>query len=117
MLRKPWVFVVAAAACSAHAQMATYLYNQVMDPEIVRKAGSDAASGNLRMNNIDLDRPGMDSGSRGAVLAPSAEDIAREIRRQEAQERTDGDRRRLAAMQARVRSRIAQEYEHEFGKR
>jgi hypothetical protein len=104
------IFLAALTASSAHAQWGGFL-----DPNIIREAGSAAASGNLRMNNIELDNV-QTGGTRGAP-APSAEDIAREIRRQQADESARAARQRLSEMQGRVRSQIATQYHSEFGDR
>lgn len=79
----------------------------VLDPNIMRQAGEAAATGNIMLGNVQIDGAPMQE-------APTASDIAEEIR---AQEQRAQIRRRLAerdARRARVIKVIEQAYQAEF---
>ncbi|MDN4059924.1 hypothetical protein QPK31_17035 [Massilia sp. YIM B02769] len=79
---------------------------QFLNQDIIRQAGVDAATGNIRLNNVDFG----DNAGEPARPAPSAAEIAAEIRAQEADERW----RRQAAAQDERRRRVNQAVERAY---
>lgn len=94
-----------AAPC-AQAQWGT-----VLDPNIMRQAGEAAATGNITLNNLQIDGAPMQQ-----APMPTTQEIAAEIR---SQERSAQFRKQAAerdAQRARVSRVIEQAYRAEFKK-
>lgn len=107
-MKKILSIVVAVMACGAARA-------QFLDPQIIRSAGEAMATGNIRLNNLEIDNVYV--GGQGGQRAPTAAEVAAEVRRQEASERALTEFKRLAAEQARIARVIASAYDAEFGRR
>lgn len=94
-----------AAPC-AQAQWGT-----VLDPNIIRQAGEAAATGNITLNNVQIDGATMQQ-----APMPTAQEIAAEIRAQEKSEQSQRQFAERAAQRARVSRAIEQAYRAEFKK-
>lgn len=106
---KPIFFaaLLLVAPCS-HAQWGGFL-----NPEIMRKAGEDAATGNVNLNNVNMD------GNRNAPqeqAMPTAQEIATAIRMQEYDAQQNRKAAERQAQHARVAAKIERAYNAEFRK-
>ncbi len=108
---KPFFFaaLLLVAPCS-HAQWGGFL-----DPEIMRRAGEDAATGNIRLNILDIDDYS-DGPAPTVQYRPTAQDTAATRQSHEDDQR---DRKNMAereAQRARIFNRIERAYNAEFRK-
>ncbi|RYF17467.1 MAG: hypothetical protein EOO30_06900 [Comamonadaceae bacterium] len=99
-----------ALAALLFAVQAQAQWGGVLDPEIMRQAG-EAATGNIDLGNVEMDtvRIGPDAGR-----APTAAEIAAEMRRQEQQQKDEAAWRRRQETQSRVRAGIQEAYQADF---
>ena len=93
-------------ASQCHAQWGGFL-----DPEIMRKAGKSAATGNFEFNNMQLD-----GRSQSERHGPSAAEVAREIRSQQERQKRQDEARAYAEQFGRVQAHIERGYAADYGK-
>jgi hypothetical protein len=97
------VFLIALGCICLFAGDVSAQWGGFLDPNIIRKAGEDAATGNVSLGNVSIDGrdPRQVKGNSGQN--PTAAEIAYEIRKQEADER-----------QAKIRLHLSQRWQADY---
>lgn len=104
-------FVVCLAA-SLICPLAAAQWGGVLDPNIIQQAGETAATGNLELNNLNIGGYEID----GPTRAPTAAEIAQEIRRQQDLKRQQEAYRQQSMDWSRIERTIRSAYTAEFGR-
>lgn len=108
-----------ALMCAALLLTASCAQAQFLDPNIMRQAGEAAASGNLRLGNVEIGDSHLGSSVQyvgDAPRMPTAQEIAAELRAQEQQAQRQREAAVREAQRARVRAAVERGYNAEFRK-
>jgi len=107
-----------ALMCAALLLTASCVHAQFLDPNIIRQAGEAAASGNLRLGNVEIGEPHVGGVQYvgDAPRMPTAQEIATELRAQEQRAQRQREAEVRDAQRVRVRAAVERGYNAEFRK-
>lgn len=103
-------FALAALLFAVQAQAQ---WGGFLDPAIMRQAGEAAATGNIDLGNVEMDNVRI---GPAAGRAPTAEEVAAEMRRQEQRQKDEAAWRRRQETESRVRAGLQEAYQADFGR-